>query len=132
MSRSVLLQLVRDSIAEVLEAQRTIDKPALIKEHPLLNEKIATKVNLYIDNKLRGSAHSEEANLSLIEDIIKNAKISAFQDKNFSPISTSEYLYCEIELVLDTPDGVISEKDEAILKDNNAKLETISHDKNSI
>ena len=67
--------------------------------------------------------------MSLIEDIIKNAKISAFQDKNFSPISTSEYLYCEIELVLNTPDGVISEKDKPILKDDNPKLETISNEK---
>lgn len=132
MSRSVLLQLARDSIAEVLEAQRTIDKSALIKEHPLLNQKITTKVNLYIDNELRGTSHSEHASLSLIEDIIKNAKISAFQDKNFSPISTSEYLHCEIELVLNTPDGVISEKDKPILRDDNPKLETISHDKSSI
>ncbi|MBC8238654.1 MAG: AMMECR1 domain-containing protein, partial [Helicobacteraceae bacterium] len=46
MSRSVLLQLTRDSIAEVLEMQRTIDRDALIQEHPLLNQKIATQVNL--------------------------------------------------------------------------------------
>lgn len=132
MSRSVLLQLARDSIAEVLQAQRTIDKPSLIKEHPLLNQKIATRVNLYIDDELRGSSHSENANLSLIEDIIKNAKISAFQDKNFLPISTSEYLYCEIELILNTPDGIISEKDKAILKGDNPKLETITREKTSI
>ena len=132
MSRSVLLQLARDSIAEVLQAQRTINKSALIEEHPLLNQKIATKVNLYIDNELRGSAYSEDANLSLIEDIIKNAKVSAFEDKNFSPISTSEYLHCEIELVLNTPDGVISEKDDPILKDDNPKLESISKDMPSI
>lgn len=116
MSRSVLLQLARDSIQEVLEAQRTIDKETLLSEHPLLNEKIATRVNLYLENELRGSSYSKEANLSLLEDIIKNAKMSAFQDKNFQPISTSEYLSCEIELLLSTPDGVISEKDPSILK----------------
>ncbi|PHQ65274.1 MAG: AMMECR1 domain-containing protein [Sulfurimonas sp.] len=117
MSRSVLLQLARDSIQEVLEAKRTIDKPALLNEHPLLNEKIATTVNIYIDQKLRGSFVSQDATKSLLEDIVFNAKMSAFQDKNFTPITTSEYLSCEIELLLNTPDGVISEKDPAILKD---------------
>ncbi|MCK4974334.1 MAG: AMMECR1 domain-containing protein [Sulfurimonas sp.] len=116
MSRSVLLQLARDSIQEVLEANRTIDKQALTDEHPLLNEKIATTVNIYIDSKLRGSSKTEIPSFSLLEDIIKNAKISAFEDKNFTPISTSEYLNCEIELVLLTADGPISEKDPAILK----------------
>lgn len=116
MSRSVLLQLARDSIAEVLEAQRTIDRETLLQQHPLLNEKIATRVNLYIDNELRGSAHSSEATRTLLEDIVRNAKKSAFEDTNFSPISTSEYLSCEIELLLSTPEGVISEKDHSILK----------------
>jgi AMMECR1 domain-containing protein len=117
MSRSVLLQLARDSIQEVLEAKRTIDKPTLLNEHPLLNEKIATTINIYIKEELRGSFTSEQATKSLLEDIIYNAKMSAFQDKNFTPLTTSEYLSCEIELLLNTPDGVMSEKDSAILKD---------------
>lgn len=125
MSRSVLLQLARDSIAEVLEMQRTINKKSLIQEHPLLEQKIATKINLYIDNELRGSAYSENPQLSLVDDIIINAKKSAFEDDNFPPITTSEYLNCEIELLLSTPDGVMSEKDPSILKTNVHKLETI-------
>ncbi|MCD6433444.1 MAG: AMMECR1 domain-containing protein [Sulfurimonas sp.] len=116
MSRSVLLQLARDSIAEVFEAQRTIDKNALLNQHPLLNEKIVTTVNLYINNELRGSSKTISASDSLLEDIVRNAKKSAFEDKNFTPLTTSEYLSCEIELLLTTPDGVISEKDPAILK----------------
>ena len=115
MSRSVLIQLARDSIQEVLEAGRTIDKKALINEHPLLNEKISTTVNLYLGQKLRGSSTSSSDINSLIEEIIYHAKKSAFQDKNFTPITTSEYLKCEIELLLRTPDGVISEKDPSIL-----------------
>ncbi|MFT5836426.1 MAG: AMMECR1 domain-containing protein [Sulfurimonas sp.] len=117
MSRSVLLQLARDSIQEVFQAQRTIDKPALLNEHPLLNEKIATRVNIYLNQDLRGSFGSDETTKSLLEDIIYNAKMSAFEDKNFTPLTTSEYLSCEIELLLTTPDGVISEKDPAILED---------------
>ena len=124
MSRSVLLQLARDSIQEVLQAELSIEKTQLISEHPLLNEKITTTVNIYIDKKLRGSSSSNDSNLSLINDIILNAKKSAFQDKNFKPLSTSEYLSCEIELLLNTPDGVISEKDPAILKTTKYSLES--------
>jgi AMMECR1 domain-containing protein len=114
MSRSILLQLVRDSIHEVYEAKRTIDKQTLLNEYPLLNEPIATRVNIYLDDELRGSYGSDEANDSLLEDIIRNAKRAVFEDKNFSPITTSEYINCEIELVLNTPDGIMSEKDPAL------------------
>ncbi|MEA1892147.1 MAG: AMMECR1 domain-containing protein [Campylobacterota bacterium] len=116
MSRSVLLQLARDSIQEVLEAQRTINKSDLLNSHPLLNEKIATTVNIYLQEELRGSYASKTATKTLLEDIIYNAKKSAFEDTNFSPLTTSDYLSCEIELLLNTPDGVLSEKDPSILK----------------
>lgn len=123
MSRSVLLQIARDSIQEVLQANRTIDKKTLKESHPLLNEYIATTVNIYLEDELRGSSSTETPSLTLIEDIIKNAKLSAFEDKNFSPITTSEYLNCEIELVLSTSDGKISEKDPAILKTTSYSIE---------
>ncbi len=117
MARSVLIQLARDSIAEVLEAQRTIDKKTLLEQHPLLNQKIQTQINLYLNKKLRGSSKSDIASHSLLEDIIRHAKKSAFEDKNFKAISTSEYLNCEIEILLTTNDGIISEIDKAILED---------------
>jgi AMMECR1 domain-containing protein len=115
MSRSVLLQLARDSIAEVLEAQRTIERSVLLEEHPLLHEQISSTVNIYLEHKLRGSCGSESSETSLLESIVKNAKRAAFEDKNFKPMSTSEYLDCEIEIVLDTPDGVISQRDKPII-----------------
>ena len=124
MSRSVLLQLARDSIQEVLQAEITINRESLTKEHPLLNEPIATTVNIYIKDKLRGTASSDDSGASLIDTIILNAKKSAFQDKNFTPLSTSEYLECEIELLLNTPDGTISEKDPSIISTTKYKLES--------
>jgi len=124
MSRSVLLQLARDSIQEVLQAEITIDRETLVNTHPLLSEMIRTTVNIYVKDKLRGSSTSKEATLSLIDDIILNAKKSAFQDKNFTPLSTSEYLECEIELLLSTPEGIISEKDPSILKTTTYRLES--------
>ncbi len=128
MNRSVLLQLARDSIQEVLQADRTINKTALVNEYPLLNEKIPSTVNIYIENKLRGSSSSKDINLPLIENIILNAKKSAFEDKNFNPLSTSQYLECEIEILLNTDNGVISEKDPAILKTTTYSLENESDD----
>lgn len=117
MSRSVLLQLARDSIEEVLQAQNSIDKNLLLQKHPLLGERIPTTINIYFNKKLRGSCSNSRDSLNLLYAIIINAKKAAFEDKEFSPLSTSEYLSCEVEIVLNTPEGVISERDPAILKD---------------
>lgn len=116
MSRSVLLQLARDSIQEVLEAENSIDKASLLKEHPLLKQNIPASVNIYIDNELRGHSESKNPQYSLLQEIIINAKRAAFEDSNFLPLSTSEYLHSQIEIVLQTKDGLISEKDPAILQ----------------
>ena len=122
MARSVLLQLARDSIQEVLEAARTIDKEKLLKEYPLLEQQVASTVNIYLDSELRGSSQTEFPSYSLLEDIIKNAKKAAFEDKNFTPLTTSEYLNSEIEIILVTQDGEISEKDPSILKTSSYKI----------
>jgi len=113
MSRSVLLQLARDSIQEVLEAQRTIDTSALLKQHPLLNENINLSVNIFIEDKLKASYSTQTSHTSLINNIIIGAKKAAFESGEV--ITTSEYLHSEIELILDTPDGKISQRDEAII-----------------
>ena len=103
MSQSLLLQIARESITEVLEAKSTIDKTQLIQDYPVLNETIASFVRIYINNKLRGSHGSIFSSRSLLEDIIHNAKAAAFEDSNFSPLKTSEYLRANIELSLLTP-----------------------------
>lgn len=113
--RSVLLQLARDSIQEVFEAHKTINRLELLQKYPLLKENIKTTLNIYIDSKLRGSSSLYTQKSKLLDDIILNAKKSAFEDINFNPLTTSEYLKCEIELLLDTPDGILCEKDSAIL-----------------
>ena len=115
MSRSVLLQLARDSIEEVLEAQNTINKNLLKTTHPLLKQNIATTIQLHLDKKIRGM-HSSDASKSLLENIIVSAKKAAFENKEHAPITTSEYLFCEVEIILSTEEGVISEKDPSILK----------------
>lgn len=117
MSQSVLLNIARESIQEVLQAQDSIDRDELLKNYPLLNEIVATKVTLYLNGKLRGTSVSETPEHTLLEDIILNAKRAAFQDSNFIPIATSEYLHTSVELVLFTADGPISHRDDPILKE---------------
>jgi uncharacterized protein len=125
MSRSVLLQLARDSIEEVLQTKSTINKEALLKEHPLLNQKIPTTVKLFIEDELRGFYASTDEIHTLLHEIIINTKKAAFENDSFSPITTSEYLACEIELTLQTPDGIISEKDKSILYENNSSKQML-------
>ncbi|MDY0117474.1 MAG: AMMECR1 domain-containing protein [Sulfurimonadaceae bacterium] len=113
MARSVLLQLARDSIAEVIEAKRLINKNALLSEYPLLGEKMATAVNLYVAKELRGSALSAQSDKTLFEDIVYNAKKAAF-DSTHPPMTTAEYIDCEVEVVLYTEGGEMREKDPAL------------------
>jgi len=103
MARSVLLQLARDSIEEVLQSEKSIDREQLIADYPALAEKVATFVTLTIGGELRGCIGSLEAQRPLIDDIVINAKSAAFQDPRFPPVTTSEYLHAAIEVSLLTP-----------------------------
>jgi len=114
-NRSILLQLSRDSIEEVLQTQYIIDKKALLENYPLLNEKIATRVNIYLKDELRGFYECSDG-LSLFDAVTLGAKKAAFEDANFSPLTVNEYLRCEIELILKTDEGIISEKDAPLVK----------------
>lgn len=117
MSQSVLLTIARKSIEEVLQAEQSIDRIKLIEEYPLLKEKMGTQVTLYLNNKIRGSSQTGSPSRALLDDIIHNAKVAAFQDTNHTPLTTSEYLHTSIELVIFSPDGELSHKDDPILKE---------------
>jgi len=117
MARSVLLQLARDSITEVFEAKRHIQKEQLQKEHPLLREPLNVTLTLYRDEKIIGNFTTSK-NDSLLENIILSAKKAAFEDKGSEILTTSKYLHCQVEVTLHTADGVMKERDEAILLDD--------------
>lgn len=117
MSQSVLLTIARKSIEEVLKAESSLDRQKLLEEYPILNEMIGTQIILYFNNKVRGTAKTETPVRSLLDDIIINAKMAAFQDGNFIPLSTSEYLHTSIELILFSAEGPLSHTDAPILKD---------------
>ena len=115
MSQSVLLTIARQSIQEVLQAEQTINRNELLEHYPVLSEPMATQIILTLDDQIRGSAKSEFPERSLLEDIIRNAKLAAFEDENFTPLSTSEYLRCRIQLTLFSAEGPLSHSDEPIL-----------------
>ncbi|WP_295051708.1 AMMECR1 domain-containing protein [Sulfuricurvum sp.] len=117
MSQSVLLTIARASIEEVLQGQNSINRIELIEQYPLLSEPIATQITLYLGNKVRGISKSKRAERSLLEDIIYNAKAAAFQDENFDPLVTSEYLHATIHLTVYSLEGELSHQSEPILKE---------------
>jgi AMMECR1 domain-containing protein len=103
MSQSLLLTIARQSIVEVLEAVRSIDVMDLKKRHPVLNEKMATAVTLYLDDEIRSHYCSLHPEQSLIDDLIQNAKIAAFESTIYPPITTSEYLHVSLQVSILTP-----------------------------
>lgn len=117
MSQSVLLTIARASIEEVLQGQNSINRFELLELYPILSQSMATQITLYLGNKIRGIAKTQAAERSLLEDIIYNAKAAAFQDENFDPLVTSEYLHATIQLTLFSPDGELTHESEPILKD---------------
>ncbi len=117
MSQSVLLTIARASIEEVLQGQNSINRDELLEQYPILSEPMATQITLYLGRKVRGVAKTEILQRSLLEDIIYNAKVAAFQDENFAPLVTSEYLHVTIQLTLFSADGELTHESEPILKD---------------
>jgi len=108
MSQSLLLEVARQSITEVLEASRHIDAERLKEEHPILNEKMATAVTLYLDNEVRAHHCSLHPKKSLLDDLIHTAKIAAFESEFYPPISTSQYLHVSIQVSILTPLKLLS------------------------
>jgi len=115
MSRSILLQLARDSIVEVFQAQNNIERQTLLQKHPLLHKKIPLELKLILNEKSIGSYSIGDAKESLLESIILAAKKAAFEDDTTEILTLSNYLACEIELTLYTEEGILSQKDEALI-----------------
>ncbi|MDO9056453.1 MAG: AMMECR1 domain-containing protein [Sulfuricurvum sp.] len=117
MSQSVLLTIARTSIEEVLQGQNSIERRELLEQYPILREPMATQITLYLGTKIRGMSKTQTVERSLLEDIIYNAKAAAFQDEDFDPLVTSEYLHATIQLTVFSPDGELSHQSEPIVKD---------------
>ncbi len=119
MGSSVLLQLVRDSILEVFQARRKIDKATLLTTHPILSTPMNVKVEIFLDDDLCCS-YATQNEKPLIDNIIFAAKKAAFEVDKEHILTSTQFLHCEIELTLYTPEGAMSERDKPIIADRDA------------
>jgi len=104
MYKKILLDIVKNSINSKFDKNITINKDILIKQFSFLNEKKATFVTLYLDNNLRGCIGTLYANRRLIDDLINNAYMAAFEDPRFYELSYEEFLKVSIEIsILTSP-----------------------------
>ncbi|MEA1918401.1 MAG: AmmeMemoRadiSam system protein A [Campylobacterota bacterium] len=96
----VLLALAKHSIAEAFEEEREIDKEAMIKDYPELQEKRAVFVTLNLNGQLRGCIGSLIPHRTLIDDVTSNARSAAFRDPRFPPLTHEEFKKLEMEISL--------------------------------
>jgi len=114
--KDILLKIARTSILEEFEGKKLINKEELIKEYPFLSEERASFVTLKIDGNLRGCIGSILPRMSLIDDVIYNAKQAAFHDPRFSPLTPDEYEKIHIEVSILTIPEKLEYEDEKDLK----------------
>ena len=114
MAESVLCQLARTSILEVLQMQKLLDKAKILENYPLLKESLPTTIELFIEDELHGSFFEE--NLPLYDAVSIGAKKAAFEDSATPPLTTREYLHISVKITLHTQDGKINHKDKPIIK----------------
>ncbi|TCV90711.1 AmmeMemoRadiSam system protein A [Sulfurirhabdus autotrophica] len=99
----ILLPIARSSIANALGQVHTAAEDAL-----WLQENGACFVTLTQEGQLRGCIGTLEAHRALLEDVKANAKAAAFQDPRFSPLTSAEFSYTEIEVSLLSPMQALS------------------------
>ena len=114
--KNILLKIARASILEEFEGKKLINKEELIKEYPFLSEERATFVTLKIDGNLRGCIGSILPRMSLIDDVIYNAKQAAFADPRFTPLTPEEYEKIKLEVSILTIPEKLEYEDEKDLK----------------
>lgn len=90
MVSSILLQIAKTAILSLFEPEIELNKDSILKKYPYLNEFGASFVTLTINDKLRGCIGSISAHQPLIDDIINNATLAAFNDPRFETLNISE------------------------------------------
>ena len=91
----ILLPIARCSISRALGQAHAADEDA-----PWLREQGACFVTLVQKRQLRGCVGTLEAHRSLLEDVWDNARLAAFRDRRFAPLTSAELAYTEIEVSL--------------------------------
>jgi AmmeMemoRadiSam system protein A len=100
--KELLLKIVRDAIKSEFTKEE-IDREKLIEENPELKNKGAVFVTLKKDNQQIGCIGSLRAYRPLLDDLISNAKASAFRDPRFPPLEEEELDTIDIEISILSP-----------------------------
>jgi AmmeMemoRadiSam system protein A len=94
----ILLPIARSSISAVLgQVHEAVEDAAWLQKQG------ACFVTLNQKGQLRGCIGTLEAHRSLLEDVKSNARSAAFHDPRFSPLTSKELKYTEIEVSLLSP-----------------------------
>jgi len=117
--RKLLHHLALESIQYSLEngsnarLESTLD---LANFSDLLREHRATFVTLHMNDELRGCIGTLEAHQPLVHDVVHNARLAAFHDPRFSPVSNREFPLLQTHIsVLSLPEPVHFESEEDLL-----------------
>lgn len=97
--KEILLKLCFDSINEIFGGL-AINREELINKYPSLLEKRASFITINKNNQLRGCIGSIIPTKPLIDDIMQNAKSSAFRDSRFEILRLSELKDISISISL--------------------------------
>lgn len=112
-----LVDLAKKAIQEEFDKKHLIDPVLLYDQHPELSRPQATFVTLHLNGQLRGCIGSLTAYRPLFEDLVHNAKASAFEDPRFYPLSQEEFLRTDVEVsLLSAPEAVPYDTVEALKK----------------
>ena len=106
---------------EVLQARRRIDKNALLEQHPILTTPLNAKVEIFLEKKPFSTYTTDNEN-TLLENIILSAKKAAFEVDEKHILTSTQFLHCEVELTLYTPEGAISERDKPLVEEDSKVL----------
>ncbi len=110
MNKDILLNIARESITNHFRKKK-INKKLLLKKYSQLGEKGAVFVTLRTGDVLRGCIGSLNAHRTLLDDVISNAKASAFEDPRFPVLREKELEQVSIEV------SILSKPKEIIYKD---------------
>ncbi|NPA60978.1 MAG: AmmeMemoRadiSam system protein A [Epsilonproteobacteria bacterium] len=115
MDRYILLKIAKDAILSEFD-KRIIDRENLIKRYPELLRRGAVFVTIKERESLRGCIGSLIAYRPLIDDLIENAKSSAFNDPRFPPLKREDIDNITIEISLLSPYKRVEYRDKDDLK----------------
>jgi len=104
----LIKELVKSAIKNQFNLCSIISKYECVKQYPQFVLKKATFITLKQDGKLRGCIGSLVAHRELYDDLVINAKKSAFEDPRFKPLSIEELDKTSIEISI-LSDAILQE-----------------------